>query len=206
MTIAFNPTNTNNVNKTDSNNNSVECDRCGMTFLNENLLVMHKEKFCTGTQQSQEAYSNNYRAISPPIQSKYIQQNSNKLQLKGSLENLSPRQPLSRISFGSEDNVIANLNPIKTQSAIYQLKNYKNKKSIEQSLKDMEDTLIRDTIRDKKLATSFHNSPTPNQQTSNNQIARSLLSLSQVTGTTSNDPFRHLLTEVFQISYNYVQI
>ena len=86
MTIAYsNTTNANNVNKTDTNN-SVECDRCGMIFLNENFLVMHKEKFCIGPQQLSDPNNNNnnnnyYRSVSPPFHSKYIQQN-NKLQFR----------------------------------------------------------------------------------------------------------------------------
>ena len=51
------------------------------------------------------------------------------------------------------------LNPSETMSVINQIKEYKYKKSVEQSLKDMEDTLIRDTLRDKKLASTIGNSP-----------------------------------------------
>lgn len=42
-----------------------------------------------------------------------------------------------------------------TASAINNLKTYKNKKKIEQSVKDMEDTIVRDTIQDRKLVSSF---------------------------------------------------
>lgn len=171
-----------NTNSDTNNNdiNSVECDRCGMSFLNINLLEMHKDKFCIGAQESDLN-----RSDSP----KFIQQqfNSNSQQFG------TPRQPLSRISIGSENN----FNSIKTQSAINQLKSFKSKKSIEQSIRDMEDTLIRDTIRDAKLATSFNAPPLQQSQTiSSSNLGRSAYSQSQLL---INDPFRDLLKEVFKL-------
>lgn len=185
--LANNAHTTNETNTT----SSVECDKCGMSFLNANLLELHKEKFCLGPQQNYSNNTNN-RVGSPPIQSKFIQQQQ---------QFVSPRQPLSRISFGSDNNITSNnFNSNKAQSTINQLKSYKNKKSIEQSLKDMEDTLIRDTIRDKKIATSF-NSPVPQAPptapyiiSNPNQLGRtSIFSQNQ---NLNNDPFRELLKEV----------
>lgn len=185
------------INTEDNNNKNIfECERCGIIFLNVNLLEMHKEKFCIGPDFIQN--NNNNRTNSPPIQSKYtetlntISKNYNqKIDSDySSTTNNSNRQPLSRISYGS-DNIS---NTIKTQSAINQLKKYKSKKSVEQSLRDMEDTLIRDTIRDSKLATSFNNiSPSPGYITSNQTGGRSFLNSSQYP---VNDPIRHLLHEV----------
>jgi hypothetical protein len=193
------------INTEDNNNKNIfECERCGIIFLNVNLLEMHKEKFCIGPDFIQN--NNNNRTNSPPIQSKYtetlntISKNYNqKIDSDySSTTNNSNRQPLSRISYGS-DNIS---NTIKTQSAINQLKKYKSKKSVEQSLRDMEDTLIRDTIRDSKLATSFNNiSPSPGYITSNQTGGRSFLNSSQYP---VNDPIRHLLHEVRnQIFFNY---
>lgn len=186
------------INTEDNNNKNIfECERCGIIFLNVNLLEMHKEKFCIGPDFVQNNNNNN-RTNSPPIQSKYTEtltpiskNNNQKIDSDySSPTNNSNRQPLSRISYGS-DNIS---NTVKTQSAINQLKKYKSKKSFEQSLRDMEDTLIRDTIRDSKLATSFNTiSPSPGYITSNQTGGRSFLNSSQYT---VNDPIRHLLHEV----------
>jgi len=87
------------------------------------------------------------------------------------------------------------LDPRETKSILDQLNDYKKKKSVEQSLKDMEDTLIRDTIRDKKLVvtiqnTSFNTSTITPPTSSLINVKNSQISLQ------NNDPYRELLSEV----------
>ena len=54
------------------------------------------------------------------------------------------------------------LDPRETQTLISKLNDFKKKKSVQQSLRDMEDTLIRDTIRDKKFV--FYELPKTDEQ------------------------------------------
>ena len=97
------------------------------------------------------------------------------------------------------------LNPSETMTVINQIKEYKYKKSVEQSLKDMEDTLIRDTLRDKKLASTIGNSPQlGTSMTQSASLKEQILpygigaseSLSAKKQSLSADPYKELLKEV----------
>ena len=101
------------------------------------------------------------------------------------------------IQFSKET---AKLHPKETQPIIDLLKNYKKTKSIEQSLKDMEDTLIRDTIRDKKLAETISN--VPPMYASFSPPGSVPIKFSNVTEKSSTllqykDPYKELLKEVY---------
>ncbi len=96
------------------------------------------------------------------------------------------------------------LDPRETKPILDQLNDYKKKKSVEQSLKDMEDTLIRDTIRDKKLAVtiknaSFNTSTLTPPSSSLINVKNSQISLQ------ANDPYKELLSEVSIFQSGYVQ-
>ena len=100
------------------------------------------------------------------------------------------------------------LNPSETMSVINQIKEYKYKKSVEQSLKDMEDTLIRDTLRDKKLASTIGNSPQLGGTSMNSAHSAALKEKILPYGfgasepssakkqSSSEDPYKELLKEV----------
>lgn len=91
------------------------------------------------------------------------------------------------------------LDPRETQTFISKLNDFKKKKSVQQSLRDMEDTLIRDTIRDKKLAVTITSSPpvhtsiTPINSFSKDMNSPSIKS-SQIS-LQSSDPYKELLVE-----------
>ena len=73
--------------------------------------------------------------------------------------------------------------------AIEELHNFKAKKSVEQTVKDMEDLTVRDTMRDKKLIDSL----SPNKSNSFLNDA-DLYSASLVNS--KNEPYKALLKEV----------
>jgi hypothetical protein len=158
--------------------NTVKCPDCGMLFTSNYSLAAHRESFCAGVKTSMNrvnptlnlspSYSNKHNTTSTarltPINKlytddrDYLNNNSNRnkpntLQNNSSLVNLNEK---SRHNDGNAQSVYS-LNPNKTRSAINELKYYKNKKSMEQSIEDFEDTLVRDTMRDKQLAASLKN-------------------------------------------------
>ncbi|CAF0721843.1 unnamed protein product [Brachionus calyciflorus] len=75
---------------------------------------------------------------------------------------------------------------VKTESAIDEVKKFKSKKLVEQSLQDLEDTLVRDTIRDKKLVNKLNKSQ---------QIASSLDRKQENIKIPDDDPYKRLLKE-----------
>lgn len=83
-----------------------------------------------------------------------------------------------------------NLDPNRAESAIKELKEYKAKKSAEQTLQDLEDTMVRDTIRDKKLATSLsQQQKTPTKNTSSPPTNKPSIP-------SSKDPLKDLFDQV----------
>ena len=180
--------------------NNIKCDQCGMIFASSESLRVHKEKFCIGPPNNDDDDGiDKYISKSPAINSKYIQnqkRNDNNYTPTLSMHTSSPiKNSSSTRRFGTPNDEIYytssqyNLNPYKTQSAIKELKSFKNKKSMEQSLKDMEDTLVRDTIRDIKLASSINStsSPTLSSKSKNKTPVMTL---------ENSDPYKGLLKEV----------
>jgi len=102
------------------------------------------------------------------------------------------------------------LDPRETQTFISKLNDFKKKKSVEQSLRDMEDTLIRDTIRDKKLAVTITNSPPVNTSITpiNNNIFNYNMNTPSIKSSQislrSTDPYKDLLIEVIFIEHFYL--
>ena len=200
--------------------NNVKCDQCGMLFNSSETLRQHKNQFCVGTEDSG---IKNYSPVDlkhHPITSNRSYNGKNDLTSLLNV-NSNTNEPINDSIFNRSlgvksdnpaiDDDEFNLNPYQAQSAINELKSYKNKKSMEQSLRDMEDTLIRDTIRDKKLATSLHHK-TPlamspldhnNQNSLNNAHeanATSLDSFNKYIKSSNDDPFKFLLNEVGHFS------
>lgn len=120
----------------------VKCQHCGMLFASTYSLSLHEQKFCVPLLDSGRLKANNANE----------QKNAN-----------TTRSNESNVN----DDLRYNLNPVKTRSAIDELKYYKTRKSIEQTIQDFEDTLVRDTIRDRKLANSLHSTPTSVKSNSN---------------------------------------
>ncbi len=76
--------------------------------------------------------------------------------------------------------------------AIEDLQNFKAKKSIEQTVKDMEDLTVRDTLRDKKLIYSLNSTPNDGNSFINDQELFSTTIVNNV----RNEPYKTLLKEV----------
>jgi formylmethanofuran dehydrogenase subunit E len=185
--------------------NNVKCDQCGMLFTNSESLRQHKQKFCLGVE---ETGIKKYLNSSPtPQENMDINSHHNdSVQKNGSLNTTLNNSIFNKsrnddLDFNNSTNDFK-LNPYQAQSAINELKSYKNKKSMEQSLRDMEDTLIRDTIRDKKLTTSSSKTPlnlmtTPDQYNIRTS-GTSLNSFNKYIKSPQNkdDPFKYLVKEV----------
>jgi hypothetical protein len=62
-----------------------------------------------------------------------------------------PSKPTNTRTFGTPNKEIDHKSPVQAAMAIDDLKSFKNKKKIEQSVQDMEDTIVRDTIKDRKM-------------------------------------------------------
>jgi len=185
--------------------NNVKCDQCGMLFTNSESLRQHKQKFCLGVE---ETGLKKYLNSSPTPQENM---DTNSLHNENVPKNGSLNTTLNNSIFNKSrnDDLDFNnstndfkLNPYQAQSAINELKSYKNKKTMEQSLRDMEDTLIRDTIRDKKLTTSSGKTPlnimtTPDQYNIR-KSGTSLNSFNKYIKSPQNkdDPFKYLVKEV----------
>ncbi len=174
---------------------------------------MHNEKFCLGYKQNTEIEME-HQPYSTSSNSKFIDNSYN--------------ENTNRIN-STNDNLEPKLNSHESETIIKKLKDFKHKKSIEQSLKDMEDTLIRDTIRDKKLAISISNPSQLNTSINNTQPTYSMPNLPINTNTSLieninvqlfpqkqyliSDPFKELLNEVSTFIFlfcfyfkNYFQI
>ena len=72
---------------------------------------------------------------------------------------------------------------------------------MEQSLRDMEDTLIRDTIRDKKINSSLNKTPqnlmtTPDQNISYSGVSTNSFNKYIKNSQAKDDPFKFLVKEV----------
>jgi hypothetical protein len=110
------------------------------------------------------------------------------------------RNNSSRVPLQQQQTITMNRNSSKPNSgfnyagdnkqikAIEELQNFKAKKSIEQTVKDMEDLTVRDTLRDKKLVDSL----SPNR--SDSFLENELYSTNLVNS--KNEPYRILLKEV----------
>lgn len=102
--------------------------------------------------------------------------------------------PNGKINFVDPNSKLTNdetLSIGKTESVIDEVKKFKNKKSVEQSLQDLEDTLIRDTIRDKKLVDSL----SKNSAIQSNEFVQNLDNYIQ-------DPYKKLLQDVYLFYYD----
>lgn len=134
------------------------------------------------------------RTDSPPLPNqKYVQSQLHNYSVLNSID--YEQQPENAILPRRAS--VSKLDPREAKSIIYQLNEYKKKKSVEQSLKDMEDTLIRDTIRDKKLAVTIQ-SAEPNNTSTFTPPTSSMINVktSQIS-LQSQDPYKELLLEVY---------
>lgn len=122
---------------------SFKCQQCGMIFGSEESLVKHKDKFCIGVPDS----GLNRDDVSYDEQSIQLDAQNDKTG-NGTFYIETPKsQPTSRLQTRE-----TNDRPVVTEKkVINDLENWKTQKSIEQSVKDMEDLIVRDTIRDKQL-------------------------------------------------------
>lgn len=185
--------------------NNVKCDQCGMLFTNSETLRQHKMKFCLGIE---ETGIKKYMSSSPTQEHLDLKpQNNNEHfinNLNGSLNTTLNNSTMNRTRNDDLDFNVSNdfkLNPYQAQSAINELKSYKNKKSMEQSLRDMEDTLIRDTIRDKKINSSLNKTPqnlmiTPDQNISYSGVSTNSFNKYIKNSQAKDDPFKFLVKEV----------
>jgi hypothetical protein len=120
----------NNDNFDNKNNNQTPVALQNKTTPRENNLIDFQSPGLTN-----QTPNNNKNPKSPPIiSSKKISNKDN-----------SPINT-TRYSYDNNDG---------NKSAINDIKSYKNKKKIEQSIKDREDQLVRDSIRDEQLISSF---------------------------------------------------
>ena len=149
-----------------------KCEQCGMLFSSEESLQKHTEKFCIGVPDS----GVNRDDISYDESSIQIDPNLTK-QGNGTFYIETPRPKTDELSKHET-------NPESEKKAIEDLENWKNQKSIEQSVKDMEDLVIRDSIRDKQLVDTLK---------ATDNLDEDLL---QRKDNSSNDPYKSLMKEV----------
>lgn len=191
--------------------NNVKCDQCGMLFTNSETLRQHKNKFCLGTD---ETGIKKYINSSPTQEILDINpQNNNQNAINNSNGSFNTSLNNSILNKTRNDDLDFNnsstdfkLNPYQAQSAINEIKSYKNKKSMEQSLRDMEDTLIRDTIRDKKFASSLNKTPlnmmtTPDHNVVNSGTSTNSFNKYIKNSQSKDDPFKYLIQEVSEINF-----
>jgi hypothetical protein len=135
-----------------------------MLFRTADTLRKHKEKFCIGPRNNLDKNSylgenennhnennNTYRNGADKDDDKEINDDYN-----DSLNQSIALSPSTR-NFGTPNEKInhVNITPLQTQSAIDELKKYKNKKSMEQSIKDIEDKITRDSVLNKNIISSL---------------------------------------------------
>ena len=135
----------------------------------------------------------------PELQPKPIARKQQSASIHNNDGNYSSRAPLQQHQQQQQP-ITTNRNSSKPNSgfnytgdnkqikAIEELQNFKAKKSIEQTVKDMEDLTVRDTLRDKKLVDSL--SPNRSDSFLENELYSSNLVNSK------NEPYRILLKEV----------
>jgi hypothetical protein len=138
-----------------------------MLFRTADSLRKHKEKFCIGPRNNLERKN----SITKDDESN-VNNNESRNNFRNDIDKEADREinddyndslnqsiaisPSTR-NFGTPNDRInhVNITPQQTQSAIDELKKFKNKKSMEQSIKDIEDTITRDNVRNKKMISSL---------------------------------------------------
>jgi hypothetical protein len=110
---------------TESLNKKFKCDQCDTQFSSLANLVNHKKKVCL-------------KAIKPSNQ-------DIPLEIEG-IHFKTEKKDIVSQSIDEQQRQISNKNKV-----LEDLYNYKSKKSIEQSVRDIEDLIIRDTIRYRQL-------------------------------------------------------
>jgi len=138
-----------------------------MLFRTADSLRRHKEKFCIGPRNKLDRKSS-----MTEDEEKIENNNKNEKRFQNDLDKETDREvnddyndslnqsiaisPSTR-NFGTPNDRInhVNITPMQTQSAIDELKKYKNRKSMEQSIQDIQDTITRDNVRNKKIISSL---------------------------------------------------
>lgn len=139
-----------------------------MLFRTADSLRRHKEKFCIGPRNNLERKN----SLTKDDDENNVIDNETKHNFQNEIDKEADRDmnddyndslnqsiaisPSTR-NFGTPNDRInhVNITPMQTQSAIDELKKYKNKKTMEQSIKDIEDTITRDNVRSKKIISSL---------------------------------------------------
>lgn len=155
--------------------------------MNSHSLIVHKETFCLGYKEITNIEMQRSNSLTFDSNNKENQS----LEFSKITENEIKN---SNIRYSNEEE---KLHPKKTQPILDLLNDYKKKKSYEQSLKDMEDTLIRDTIRDKKMAVTITNVPPVHASVSPSALDSITFSNGSSAQLHQIDPYKKLLNEVY---------
>lgn len=152
-----------------------KCEQCGMIFGSEDSLVKHQDKFCIGVPDS----GLNRDDVSYDEQSIQIDARNESKIGNGTFYIETPKsQQQSRLETRETHE-----RPVTTEKKVIRdLEDWKTQRSIEQSVKDMEDLIVRDTIRDKQLVDTLK---------TENRLDDELLSRKP-----PSDPYKSLMKEV----------
>jgi hypothetical protein len=136
-------------------NKKFKCDQCSLQFSTLVNLTNHKRKPCVKS----TIFNSNHTTIKP-IASKSEKKISSETEKDDYF--LKPKRRLN--SPNAYDNDTFDQRSVQNETKVLeQLYNYKSKKSVEQSVRDIEDLIIRDTIRNGRNLNSSQPVTVPNE-------------------------------------------